>query len=97
SLEEHPTDRLPGFVDGLLAVLPRIADHSCSRGRRGGFLERLREGTWLGHVAEHAALQLQQEAGFDIRRGKTRGVHGHPGRYNVVYGYVDERVGLAAG
>ena len=97
SLEDHPTDRLPGFVDGLLEVLPGIAEHSCSRGRRGGFLERLREGTWLGHVAEHAALQLQQEAGFDIRRGKTRGVAGHPGRYNVIYGYTDERVGLAAG
>ncbi len=97
SLEDHPTDRLPGFVDGLLDLLPGIAEHSCSRGRRGGFLERLREGTWLGHVAEHVALQIQHEAGVDIRRGKTRGVPGHPGRYNVIYGYADERVGLAAG
>jgi cyanophycin synthetase len=70
--------------------------HSCSRNRRGGFLERLKEGTWLGHVAEHASLQLQQEAGHDIRRGKTRGTGTH-GEYNVIYGYVDERVGLAAG
>jgi cyanophycin synthetase len=73
-----------------------MANHSCSRGRRGGFLERLKEGTWLGHVAEHTALQLQQEAGHDIRRGKTRGT-GVRGQYNVIYGYVDEQVGLAAG
>ena len=96
SLEDHPTDTIAGFVDGLLAMLPGLADHSCSRGRKGGFVERLREGTWLGHVTEHVALQLQQEAGFDIRRGKTRQVPGHSGRYNVVFGYGDESVGLAA-
>jgi cyanophycin synthetase len=96
SLEDFPSNTLPGFVDGLLDVLPGVGRHSCSRGHRGGFLERLREGTWLGHVAEHTALQLQQEAGHDIRRGKTRGT-GVPGQYNVIYGYVDERVGLTAG
>ena len=64
---------------------------------KGGFVERLREGTWLGHVAEHVALQLQQEAGHDLRRGKTRAVKGQPGRYNVIYDYADEAVGLAAG
>ena len=64
---------------------------------RGGFVERLHEGTWLGHVAEHVALALQQVVGHDIRRGKTRQVKGEPGRYNVIYGYVDEQVGLAAG
>ena len=58
SLEEHPTNTIPGFVDGLLEALPGLARHSCSRGHRGGFLERLKEGTWLGHVAEHVALQL---------------------------------------
>jgi cyanophycin synthetase len=96
SLEDHPSDAIPGFVDGLVEALPGIARHSCSRGHRGGFLERLKEGTWLGHVAEHTALQLQQEAGHDIRRGKTRGT-GVRGQYNVIYGYVDESVGLAAG
>ena len=96
SLEDFPTNTLPGFVDGLLDALPGIARHSCSRGHRGGFLERLKEGTWLGHVAEHAALQLQQEAGHDIRRGKTRGTGVH-GQYNIIYGYADERVGLTAG
>ncbi len=97
SLERFPTTELPGFTDELLSLLPGLANHTCSRGHRGGFVERLREGTWLGHVAEHVALQLQQEAGHDIRRGKTRGVRGRSGVYNVVYGYVDERVGLAAG
>jgi cyanophycin synthetase len=96
SLEEHPTDTLPGFTDNLLRMLPGLREHSCSRGRRGGFVERLREGTWAGHVAEHCALALQQVVGHDIRRGKTRQVKGHPGRYNVIFGYVDENVALAA-
>src|SRR4029079_5262488 len=97
SLESYPTNTLPGFTDNILQMLPGLREHSCSRGRRGGFVERLNEGTWLGHVAEHAALALQQEVGHDIRRGKTRSVKGHKGRYNIVYGYVDEQVGLAAG
>ncbi|MGH3347773.1 MAG: cyanophycin synthetase family protein, partial [Nocardioides sp.] len=97
SLEEFPTSSLPGFTDHLLQMLPGLREHSCSRGRRGGFVERLNEGTWLGHVAEHCALALQQVVGHDIRRGKTRGVKGRPGVYNVVYGYVDEQVALAAG
>ncbi len=96
SLEEFPTHTIPGFTDTLLALLPGLREHSCSRGKRGGFVERLQEGTWLGHVTEHVALQLQQEVGHDMRRGKTRQVKGIPGRYNIVYGYVDEQVGLAA-
>ena len=97
SLEQHPTSSLPGFTDHLLQMLPGLREHSCSRGRRGGFVERLNEGTWLGHVAEHCALALQQVVGHDIRRGKTRQVKGRPGVYNVIFGYVDEQVGLAAG
>ncbi len=97
SLEEFPTNTLPGFTDHLLEALPGLREHSCSRGRRGGFVERLNEGTWLGHVAEHVALALQQVVGHDIRRGKTRQVKGEKGRYNIIYGYVDEQVGLAAG
>jgi len=97
SLEEFPTSKLPGFSDELVELLPGLREHSCSRGRRGGFLERLEEGTWLGHVAEHVALALQQVVGHDIRRGKTRSVKGEPGRYHVIYGYADENVGLAAG
>jgi cyanophycin synthetase len=96
SLEDFPSDTLPGFNDELLRLLPGLVDHTCGVGRRGGFVERLREGTWLGHVAEHVALQLQREAGGEQRRGKTRGA-GRRGRYNVIYGYSDERVGVAAG
>ena len=95
-LEEYPTNTIPGFTDDLLDALPGLREHSCSRGRRGGFVERLTEGTWLGHVAEHTALALQQVVGHDIRRGKTRQVRGHKGRYNIIFGYVDEQVGLAA-
>ncbi|MDN5893115.1 MAG: cyanophycin synthetase [Nocardioides sp.] len=97
SLEEYPTNTIPGFTDNLLQLLPGLREHTCSRGHRGGFVERLNEGTWLGHVAEHCALALQQVVGHDIRRGKTRQVKGQPGRYNVIFGYVDEQVGLEAG
>ena len=100
ALEEWPTDRLPKFPDALLERLPGLAEHACpsGSGRRnsGAFVERLREGTWLGHVTEHVALELQREAGFDIRTGKTRSAK-QPGQYHVVYGYADEQVGLAAG
>ncbi|MFQ6172497.1 cyanophycin synthetase [Oryzobacter sp. R7] len=96
-LEGYPTDTLPGFTDRLLELLPRLENHTCSKGVRGGFVQRLREGTWLGHVTEHIALQLQQEAGHDQRRGKTRMVKGRPGVYNVIYGYTNEDVGVAAG
>src|SRR3954466_11151921 len=95
-LEEFPTSSLPGFTEHLLEMLPGLTNHSCSRGRRGGFVERFNEGTWLGHVTEHCALALQQVVGHDIRRGKTRQVKGRPGVYNVVFGYADEQVGLAA-
>ena len=97
SLEDYPTVSLPGFTDQLVELVPGLERHTCSLGRRGGFIERLHEGTWLGHVAEHVALQLQTLAGHDSRRGKTRAVKGGPGHYNVVYSYTDETVGVAAG
>lgn len=96
-LEEYPTNLMPGFTEKLLEWLPGLANHVCSRGKAGGFVERLNEGTWVGHVSEHLALQLQTEAGHDLRRGKTRAVRGKTGQYNVIYAYLDERVGLAAG
>jgi cyanophycin synthetase len=96
TLEEWPSNTIPGFVDGLLSMLPGVGEHSCSLGKRGGFRERLQEGTWLGHVAEHVAIELQRESGAQVYRGKTRGA-GQPGRYNVIFGYWEERVGLEAG
>jgi cyanophycin synthetase len=96
SLEHWPSNTIDGFNEGLLQVLPGLKDHSCSLGRPGGFIERLKDGTWLGHVAEHVALELQRESGAHIYRGKTRGAE-ESGQYNVIYGYVEERVGVQAG
>jgi cyanophycin synthetase len=96
SLEFWPSNTIEGFTETLLESLPGVGEHSCSRGHAGGFRERLLEGTWAGHVAEHIAIELQRESGAQVYRGKTRG-SGAPGRYNVIYGYWEEQVGLAAG
>lgn len=96
SLEHFPSNQLEGFTDRLLELLPGLKEHSCSRKTPGGFVERLREGTWAGHIAEHIALELQRYTGATVYRGKTRGT-GEPGRYNVVFGYRDEEVALQAG
>ncbi len=95
-LEEYPTNKIDGFSDRLLGIVPGVASHSCGTGRPGGFEGRLREGTWLGHVAEHIALQLQRDAGTEVGRGKTRST-GQKGRYHVIFSYGEETVGLAAG
>src|SRR5918993_1466813 len=95
-LEERPTNKIPGFYEHLTELLPGLYEHSCSVGKPGGFLQRLREGTWMGHVLEHVALELQNLAGAEVTRGKTRGA-GERGLYNVVYAYAQEEVGIAAG
>jgi cyanophycin synthetase len=95
-LEQRPTDTLPGFTETLVDLLPGLHDHQCSRGRDGGFVERLVEGTWAGHVVEHVALVLERTAGHEITRGKTRST-GEDGVYNVIYGYLDDTVGTLAG
>ncbi len=95
-LEDRPTNKIPGFYERLTELLPSLYDHGCSLGRPGGFLQRMREGTWMGHVLEHVALELQNLAGAEVTRGKTRGAH-ERGIYNVVYEYKQEDVGLAAG
>jgi cyanophycin synthetase len=96
SLEHWPSHSLAGFNEALLDLLPGLREHSCSLGRPGGFVERLEDGTWLGHVAEHVAIALQRETGAHVYRGKTRGAT-ETGTYNVIYGYGEERVGLQAG
>jgi cyanophycin synthetase len=96
-LEDWPTDKIAGFTEALLEILPGVGRHGCSLRVRGGFERRLREGTWLGHVAEHVALELQTLAGSRATRGKTRSVKGKPGVYNVMFAYNEEKVGLAAG
>src|SRR5215207_4704325 len=94
-LEEYPTDKLGDFTDRLLELMPTLQDHHCSRGEPGGFVERLYEGTWLGHVLEHLTLELQSLAGTYVTQGKTRGT-GDPGRYYVIYQYGQEDVGIEA-
>ena len=76
SLEQWPSNTLPGFNEALMDLLPGLQDHSCSLGRPGGFIERLKDGTWAGHVAEHVALELQRESGTHMYRGKTRSAGG---------------------
>jgi cyanophycin synthetase len=95
-LEQFPTTKIPGFVDGLVAWMPSLEDHACSLNRRGGFITRLHDGTWVGHVAEHIALELQNLAGTPVHHGKTRAA-GPVGQYNVVFEYGEEEVGIAAG
>jgi cyanophycin synthetase len=96
-LQDCPTDRLDGFADALVARLPGLADHGCSYGEPGGFLRRVAEGTWLGHVIEHVAIALQVMAGSPVTRGKTRSVRDRPGWYDICYAWREEAVGLAAG
>jgi cyanophycin synthetase len=98
-LEQWPTGKLgAAFVDGLVAALPGLAEHGCSYREPGGFIRRMREGegTWLGHVLEHVAIELQNVAGEDVTFGKTRSAD-KPGVYSVVYEYVQKEEGIAAG
>ncbi|MDP9312940.1 MAG: cyanophycin synthetase [Chloroflexota bacterium] len=96
-LEQHPTSELADFTDRLLELMPTLHEHGCSYGEPGGFVRRLREGTWLGHVSEHIALELQCLAGTPVTYGKTRGAGEGEGIYYVVYSYIEEHVGLLAG
>jgi cyanophycin synthetase len=93
---DRPTNTFPGFTDRLMKLLPSIHEHRCGVGRVGGFESRMLEGTYLGHVLEHVALELQCLAGMEVGFGKTRETS-EPGVYHIVYRYRDERVGLEAG
>jgi cyanophycin synthetase len=98
-LEAWPTGRLgSAFVDALGAALPGLAEHGCSYREPGGFFRRMSEdeGTWLGHVLEHVAIELQNIAGENVTFGKTRGA-GAPGVYTVIYEYAQRDEGIAAG
>ena len=94
--EERPTDKIEGFYDRLRDVLPSIATHGCSYQEEGGFLKRVEEGTWAGHVIEHFALELQTLAGMDTGYGRTRETD-ERGIYNVVFSYLEEEVGRYVG
>ena len=98
-LEHWPTGKLgKSFVEPLLESMPGLHEHGCSYREPGGFVRRLREdeGTWLGHVMEHLALELQSVAGSNVTFGRTRSIDGQPGQYNMVFQYLDAEVGREA-
>ncbi len=94
-MENYPTDKLEGFTTKLVALLPGLETHECSEGVPGGFIHRLERGTWLGHVIEHVALELQTMAGMETGYGRTRETI-EKGVYNLVFSYVVEEAGLYA-
>jgi cyanophycin synthetase len=94
-LEECPSNTLPGFNQRLTAWLPGLVEHRCGIGERGGFLERLRDGTWAGHILEHIVLELQNMAGMKTGFGKTRSTSDR-GIYKMAFRTRDEVVGRAA-
>src|SRR5215212_990491 len=93
--EEKPTDKIPGFYETLAEAMPSLISHGCSYQEEGGFLRRVKEGTWAGHVIEHFALELQTLAGMDVGYGRTRETD-ERGIYNVVFAYYEEEVGRYA-
>ncbi|MFO7886459.1 MAG: cyanophycin synthetase [Desulfobacteraceae bacterium] len=93
--EDLPSDKLPGFSDRLLALIPSLQEHGCSIGKPGGFIQRLERGTWAGHIIEHIAIELQCLAGMNIGYGKTLDTS-QRGVYIVVFRYLVESAGLKA-
>ena len=94
-LEQLPTNKIDGFQDRLQTLFPGMYEHRCSVGTPGGFFQRVEEGTWMGHVIEHIALEIQTLAGMDVGFGRTRGI-GEEGVYHVVFAYMEEKVGRYA-
>lgn len=92
--EERPSDTLPGFTDRLVEALPGLWEHRCSECRRGGLLERMRRGTYMGHIIEHIALEIQSQAGMETGFGRTRGT-GRDGVYHIVIEYKDPQAAKA--
>ncbi len=95
--ENMPTNKIPGFRERLEKMLPSLYEHRCSVGKPGGFFERVDEGTWMGHVIEHIALEIQTLAGMDTGFGRTRTPEGEKeGIYYVVFSYMEEDAGVYA-
>ncbi len=94
-MEQCPTNKVVGFRENLEKLIPSLYEHRCSENKPGGFFERVDEGTWMGHVMEHIALEIQTLAGMDMGFGRTRGT-GKEGEYYVVFNYMEEAVGVFA-
>lgn len=94
-MEQFPTNKIEGFRERIEAMFPTMIEHRCSEGCRGGFFSRVERGTWMGHVIEHIALEIQTLAGMETGFGRTRETK-TPGVYNVVFSYTEESVGMFA-
>ncbi|HEX2936256.1 MAG TPA: cyanophycin synthetase [Bacteroidales bacterium] len=93
-MEHFPTNRIPGFYARLRKKIPTLYNHYCSEGFAGGFFERVKSGTWMGHVIEHIAIEMQTLAGMECSFGRTRQVGEQKGIYNVVFEYHEEKAGV---
>ena len=94
-VEHLPTNKIEGFRENLEKLIPSLITHRCSEGVEGGFFQRVEMGTWMGHVIEHIALEIQTLAGMDAGFGRTRETK-TPGVYNVVFSYIEENSGIYA-
>lgn len=94
-LEEKPTNLIPGFSERIKVLLPSMYSHRCSEGVPGGFFQRIDEGTWMGHVIEHIALEIQTLAGMETGFGRTR-ESPQKGVYHVVFSYYEAKAGIYA-
>lgn len=94
-MEGLPTNKVAGFYERLKAMFPGMYEHRCSEGVIGGFFQRVEKGTWMGHVIEHIALEIQTLAGMEVGFGRTRS-YGEKGVYHVVFSYMEEDVGRFA-
>ena len=94
-MEDRPSNLVPGFRERLEKMFPGMFEHRCSIGEPGGFFQRVEEGTWMGHIIEHIALEIQSLAGMEVGFGRTRS-YGEKGVYNVVFAYIEEEVGKFA-
>lgn len=94
-LEQFPTNKIDGFRERIEKLLPSLITHRCSEGYEGGFFHRIETGTWMGHVIEHIALEIQSLAGMETGFGRTRETK-TPGVYNVVFTYIEENAGIYA-
>ena len=95
-MEQRPTNKIEGFRERIEQLLPTMIEHRCSEGERGGFFKRVEDGTWMGHVIEHIALEIQTLAGMDCGFGRTRSTGEKEGVYYVVFDYLEEEAGLYA-
>lgn len=94
--EKKPSNKIPGFYERIKKHIPTLQSHRCSIGRAGGFFKRIKEGTWMGHIIEHVALELQTLASMDTGWGRTREIKGKKGVYDIVFNYEDSNCGKLA-